>query len=59
MRTPLWSAAALLLAAVQVTRSGKGWSGGVRTFFFQGTVRFDAAGKCTDVWKFYTGPFPE
>jgi len=45
--------------AVKVTRAGKGWSAGVKAYYFQGTVRFDAAGNCTGVSKFFTGPFPE
>jgi hypothetical protein len=45
--------------SVKVTRNSKGWSGGVKTFFFQGTVNFDADGKCTSISKFYTGPFPQ
>jgi hypothetical protein len=47
---------------VTVTRSGKGWAARVSgTGFpsFQGTVTFNAGGKCTSVWKLYTGPFPE
>ncbi len=45
--------------AVKVTRRRKGWSARVTARFFQGTANFDAAGKCTGVSKFFTGPFPE
>jgi hypothetical protein len=47
---------------VTATRSGKGWSArvsGKGFLSFQGTVTFDAGGKCTSMWKLYTGPFPE
>jgi hypothetical protein len=46
-------------SAVKAARSGKGWSASVKERFFQGSVSFDAAGKCTGVMKFYAGPLPQ
>jgi hypothetical protein len=44
---------------VRVTKVGKGWSCVVqKVMAFQGTVVFDADGRCTSVSKFYTGPLP-
>jgi hypothetical protein len=50
---------AVAAAEVKVTANGKGWTGRVTSKrFFQGTVTFDADGKCTAVSKVYIGPLP-
>jgi hypothetical protein len=44
---------------VSVTKGDKGWSCRVQTRFYQGTVDFNADGKCLAVSKTYTGPLPQ
>jgi hypothetical protein len=44
---------------VSVTKNDMGWSCRVvKKLAFQGTVTFDAKGKCTGVSKVFTGPLP-
>jgi hypothetical protein len=44
---------------VKVTKNDKGWSCQVQKLnAFQGTVSFNAEGKCTSVSKLYAGPLP-
>jgi hypothetical protein len=46
-------------STITATPGKKGWSCRASgKGHFRGTVTFDAAGKCTGVSKFYSGPYP-